>query len=134
MAVKLICRLYGKQSIKPIPRHQGPRNSRKGSNLVILKIITLLVAAILEVGGDALIRAGLRGTYAWLAAGAVTLFAYGVTVNQSPLDFGRLMGAYIAVFFVVSQVIAAAVFHQPPSRSTLAGGVLIVAGGFILLI
>jgi len=55
-------------------------------------------------------------------------------VNQGPLDFGRLMGVYIAVFFVVSQIIAIAIFHQMPARTTVAGGALIVSGGLLMMI
>jgi len=53
------------------------------------------------------IRHGL-GRSAWhlLALAAVTLVVYGLVVNPNRLiDFGRLMGLYIAVFFVVSQVL-----------------------------
>ena len=76
--------------------------------------IALLMAALLEVSGDALTRMGLRGRPMLLAAGGLTLFVYGVVVNQGRFDFGRLMGAYIAVFFLVSQVIAFAFFRDTP--------------------
>jgi hypothetical protein len=33
------------------------------------------------------------------------LFCYGVVLNQAPFDFGWLIGAYVATFFVVGQVI-----------------------------
>lgn len=101
---------------------------------MILTLSMLIGAAILEVGGDALIRFGLNGARGWIFAGAASLTFYGVVVNQGALDFGRLMGAYIAIFFVVSQVIAVAFFHQAPSRSTLAGGSLIVAGGLLMML
>ena len=63
---------------------------------------------MLEIGGDAAIR-HCRDRSAWhsLALGAVTLVAYGLVVNANRLiDFGRLPGLYIAVFFVVSQVLS----------------------------
>jgi NAD-dependent dihydropyrimidine dehydrogenase PreA subunit len=47
----------------------------------------LVIAAALEVGGDALIRIGLEGATYSMAAGALTLFAYGFVVNKSGLDF-----------------------------------------------
>ena len=84
--------------------------------------IALLMAALLEVSGDALTRMGLRGRPLLLAAGGLTLFVYGVVVNQGRFDFGRLMGAYIAVFFLVSQAIAFAFFRDTPNYKTLAGG------------
>lgn len=101
---------------------------------MILTIAILIGAAILEVGGDALVRIGLAGARGWIVAGAAVLTTYGVVVNLSGLDFGRLMGVYIAVFFVVAQVIALAIFHQPPTRSTLAGGALVVAGGIVMML
>jgi drug/metabolite transporter superfamily protein YnfA len=96
--------------------------------------IALVIAALLEVSGDALTRMGLREHPILLAAGALTLFIYGVVVNQGRLDFGRLMGAYIAVFFLVSQVVAFAFFRDTPDYKTLAGGLLIVLGGAVIML
>ena len=48
--------------------------------------------------------------------------------------FGRLTGAYIAVFFLVSQVIALAFFRDTPDYKTLAGGLLIVVGGAVIML
>jgi drug/metabolite transporter superfamily protein YnfA len=93
----------------------------------------MIGAALLETGGDAMIRHGLARQWLFLAAGAASLVIYGILVNQGSLDFGRLMGCYIAVFFVVSQVIAWLFFHQVPAIRTLFGGALIVAGGLAIL-
>jgi drug/metabolite transporter superfamily protein YnfA len=102
---------------------------------LILKTLAILVlAAALEVSGDALIRLGLRGPAYWLAAGAVILFTYGVLVNQGGVDFNRLMGIYIAIFFVVSQVISLILFKQLPDDRILVGGGFIVAGGLLILL
>lgn len=94
----------------------------------------LILAALLEVGGDALVRSGLRGggRVAGFAAGAVALFAYGVVVNAPRWDFGRLLGVYIAVFFVVSQVIAYFAFRGRPTTPILVGGSLVVIGGLVM--
>jgi len=94
-------------------------------------LVALVVAALLEIGGDALIRAGLLRARWWaLAAGALGLVAYGFVVNVNrDVDFGRLMGTYITVFFVVSQLVGMVAFgERPPARVVLAGA-LIVAGG-----
>lgn len=102
---------------------------------MILKTLAILVlAAALEVGGDALVRIGLRGPAYWLAAGGLVLFAYGVLVNLSGIDFNRLMGIYIAVFFVVSQVISFIFFKQIPDDRILLGGGFIVTGGLLILL
>src|ERR1700760_1382575 len=76
-------------------------------NIWILAVLTL--AAALESGGDALVRFGLHAPalpmrIGFMAAGALVLFTYGVTVNLPPWDFGRLLGVYVALFFVVAQL------------------------------
>jgi len=42
------------------------------------------------------------------------------------------MGVYIAVFFVVSQVVAWALLAERPSAVRMIGGALIVAGGLVI--
>lgn len=92
----------------------------------------LALAALLECGGDALIRLGLRGARWSLVVGAVALVVYGFVVNLARWDFNRLMGAYIAVFFVVSQLLAVLLFRERLQTPAYVGGALIVAGGLIL--
>jgi drug/metabolite transporter superfamily protein YnfA len=100
-------------------------------------LLLLFTAALMEAGGDAVIRMGLRATDTktralYFIAGAVVLFLYGYLVNASSWDFGRLLGVYVVFFFVVAQLLSWMVFHQPPSRSVLLGGAFIVAGGVII--
>ena len=102
-----------------------------------ITILILLAAAILEAGGDALVRIGLRssasGTRAlYFAFGAIALFSYGWTVNAPSWDFGRVLGLYVVFFFVIAQAIAWYFFGQPPSRGVLAGGFLIICGGSVI--
>ena len=99
-----------------------------------LTVGSLVLAAALESGGDALMRHGLtRGPRAWVVAGALVLALYGVVVNADRrVDFSTLMGTYIAVFFVVSQAIAVAFMGDRPAPTTLAGGILIIAGGALV--
>jgi len=94
----------------------------------------LVLAALLEIGGDAAIRHGLvRSAWPWLTLGGTALVAYGLAVNANrALLFGQLMGLYIAVFFVVSQAIAVAVFGERLSLPLVTGGVLIVLGGIVV--
>ena len=102
--------------------------------MILKTLAVLILAALLEVGGDALVRIGLH-TYGYpLAAGAFALFAYGVLVNQSGVDFNRLMGIYIAIFFVVSQAISLILFRQVPDDRILLGGGFIVTGGLVILL
>jgi small multidrug resistance family-3 protein len=97
----------------------------------------LLLAAILEAGGDALVRLGLHNDaparrLGFFAVGAVVLFLYGLTVNVPNWDFGRLLGVYVTLFFVIAQVINLVVFHVRPGAPILVGGALIVAGGLVM--
>jgi small multidrug resistance family-3 protein len=96
----------------------------------------LFLAAVLEAGGDALVRKGLHtaalNRAAFLMAGAAVLFLYGCTVNAPAWDFGRLIGVYVVFFFVVAQIIGWLSFGQVPSVKILVGGVCIVAGGVII--
>jgi hypothetical protein len=66
-----------------------------------------------------------------MLAGAVTLYCYGLILNLAPLDWGRLMGAYVATFFVVGQVINLVVFRTAPTLPIVVGGLFILMGGAI---
>jgi small multidrug resistance family-3 protein len=97
-----------------------------------VSLLVLVAAAIAEVLGDLGVRRGLAGHVAGYAVGVLLLAAYGLLVNLPALGFGRALGLYIAVFFVVSQAVAFLWFGERPSPSLLAGGVLIVAGGLVI--
>ncbi|MBS1875427.1 MAG: hypothetical protein JSU00_19600 [Acidobacteria bacterium] len=96
----------------------------------------LMLAALLEAGGDAVIRTSLKASgvqrAALLALGTLVLGAYGYAVNSPPWDFGRLLGLYVVFFFIAAQAISWIGFRQPPSMAVLAGGALIVLGGVII--
>ena len=92
----------------------------------------LTVAAVLEAGGDALVRLGLRSSRWALVGGSLALVCYGFLVNLTRWDFGRLMGVYIALFFVVAQLIALVAFREKLQIPVLVGGGLIMAGGLVL--
>ncbi len=93
----------------------------------------LVAAALLECGGVAIVRFSVGRQWPLLALGAASLLAYSVVVNRGGVDFGRLMGSYIATFFVVSQAIALIMFGEVPAPRTLLGGALIIAGGMTIL-
>jgi drug/metabolite transporter superfamily protein YnfA len=102
-----------------------------------LILAVLLLAALLEAGGDALVRKGLHSSagtprLVFLLAGAAVLFLYGWTVNTPPWDFGRLLGLYVVFFFLCAQAISWLVFDQRPSVAVLIGGALIGVGGIII--
>ena len=83
-------------------------------------IAILFLAALLEAGDYAFIRAGLHKPLFWqkatlFAVAAVVLFAYGYTVNSPPWDFGKLLGLYVVFFFLTAQAISWLAFKQFPS-------------------
>lgn len=106
-----------------------------------VSMIVLLLAAVLEAGGDALMRNGLHAPsfgrrLLFLLAGGLVLSLYGYTVNtpQSDFgrDFGRLLGVYVVFFFVVAQAINWIAFGQKPTLSLVFGGILMAAGGLVV--
>jgi hypothetical protein len=70
----------------------------------------LIAATSLEATGDALVRLGINQNQ-WLVrcllfvAGAILLFGYGLSVNLAPVDFGRVVGLYIAMLFIMWQTV-----------------------------
>jgi drug/metabolite transporter superfamily protein YnfA len=100
-------------------------------------LLLLFAAALLEAGGDALLRAGFHASNTAMRVclfviGGLVLFTYGYVVIAQPWDFGRLLGVYVVFFFVVAQLISWIIFHQRPSAGLLIGGVFIVTGGIII--
>ncbi len=93
----------------------------------------LLVAAVLEVGGDAVIRRGLYGGGGLLVvAGVVVLGGYGIVVNLVPWEFSKLLGVYVGVFAAVSVLCGRFVFGESVPTSTWLGLVLVIAGGLVI--
>ncbi|MFC3070483.1 hypothetical protein [Phenylobacterium soli] len=100
-------------------------------------LLLLVLAALLETGGDALVRSGLhagdgRWRIALIVLGGVVLTSYGLVVNAPPWDFGRLLGVYVVLFFLAAQLMNLLVFRTPPSPPVLIGGLLIAAGGVVM--
>ncbi len=90
-------------------------------------------AAMLEVGGDAVVRRGLRGcSLAIILLGCATLGAYGVLVNTVRWDFSRLLGVYVAVFALVSILCGRFVFKENVPAATWIGLAVIISGGMII--
>jgi hypothetical protein len=100
-------------------------------------LILLVIATLLEVSGDAVVRMAIYNhvgaiRIALYLVGAALLFGYGSFLNLAPIEFGRVVGLYIATLFVVWQVINFIAFRTLPTMPILAGGVLVIAGGAII--
>ena len=98
-----------------------------------LAIFVFLIAALLEVAGDAVIRVGLRGGgFMVIVIGFSMLGTYGVVVNLLGWDFSRLFGVYVAVFATVAVLVGRLVFHEAVPASTWTGLAVVVVGGLII--
>jgi len=92
--------------------------------------LIFILSAVLEVGGDAMTRKGLRGSgLFFLLAGFVMLGCYGLVVNMVRWDFSKLLGVYVAVFALVSVLCGQFVFKENIPLSTWFGLGLIILGG-----
>ena len=97
----------------------------------------LIVATGLEVTGDALVRKALFGQpglarIGLFLVGAGLLAGYGTFLNLAPLEFGQVVGLYIATLFVMWQILTFVIFRSLPTMPILLGGALIIAGGLIV--
>ena len=102
-----------------------------------IALLVLFVAAVLEAGGDALVRSGLHSPLLLrrvelILLGSIVLASYGVVVNLPPWDFGRLLGVYVTLFFLVAQLINWLGFGLKPTVPILVGGALIMIGGLVI--
>ena len=100
-------------------------------------LVFLLIATILEVSGDALVRKGIynhtgSARIGLMVIGAALLFGYGLSLNLAPLEFGQVVGLYIATLFVVWQIINFVAFRTLPNLPSVVGGALIIAGGLLI--
>lgn len=103
----------------------------------LVTILFLIVATTLEVSGDALLRKSMfqfTGAYrvVCMLISAALLLGYGAALNMAPVEFGKVVGLYIATLFIIWQIINFLVFHTVPPLSVLVGGALIVTGGLIV--
>jgi hypothetical protein len=97
----------------------------------------LTIAALLEAWGDSFFQAGFYRSSGFtrilmLVAGTAVLALYGTTVNVPRWDFGKLLGVYVALFFLAAQLLAKFRFGQAPTPPIYVGGALIVTGGLVV--
>lgn len=99
--------------------------------------LLLLAATVLEVSGDAVVRTAIYQQVgsvrlAWLLGGSMLLLGYGAFLNIAPVEFGRVVGLYIATLLVVWQIINFVAFRTLPGLPVWLGGALVIAGGVII--
>jgi hypothetical protein len=100
-------------------------------------VVLLLAATILEVSGDAVVRMAMYNhvgilRFGLYLGGAALLFGYASFLNLAPLEFGQVVGLYLATLYVVWQVINFMAFRAVPTLPIIVGGALVIAGGAII--
>jgi drug/metabolite transporter superfamily protein YnfA len=95
--------------------------------------IVFALAAIFEVGGDAVIRMGIKSNnIVLMLLGAVTLGGYGLIVNSVDWNFAKIFGVYVGAFALVAVLFGKFLFREQIPVSTWAGLLIIVAGGMVI--
>ena len=95
--------------------------------------IVFVAAALLETGGDAVVRHGVRSqSTLWILLGCAVLGLYGLTVNSVRWDFSKLLGVYVAFFALVSVLLGRYAFREQIPLSTWCGLALIILGGLVI--
>jgi small multidrug resistance family-3 protein len=113
----------------------------------------LFISAVFEVGGDALIRQGLKARgLLFIIPGFLILGTYGVILNllSGPqwaskwvdlslfksigveVTFSMLLGVYVAVFAMVSIFGSALFSRERVALSTWMGGGIVLLGGLVI--
>ena len=100
-------------------------------------IIFILIATIFEVSGDAIVRMAIYKysgaiRIGLMLTGGTLLYLYGFSLNLAPVEFGQVVGLYIATLFVVWQVINFIAFQTLPTLPSIVGGLFIFTGGMII--
>ena len=99
----------------------------------------VLAATIFEAAGDAILRIALH-SHSWhlrasyFVAGALLLTLYGSSLNLAPVEFGKVVGLYVALLYIVFQVANYIAFKAKPTLPVFVGGTLIVAGGLLVIL
>lgn len=105
--------------------------------MTVIRSITLfLLAAVAEIGGAWLVWQGVREHrgLAWIAAGVVSLGAYGfVATFQPDPHFGRILAAYGGVFVAGSLAWGVIVDGFQPDRWDLVGATTCLIGVAVIM-
>jgi len=97
----------------------------------------VLAATVLEAFGDAVVRVALTHPSASMRialflVGGVCLTLYGTSLNLAPVDFATVTGTYVAMLFVMFQIMNYLFFRTLPTVPVVVGAILIAAGGLVV--
>jgi small multidrug resistance family-3 protein len=95
--------------------------------------LILIGASVLEVGGDVIIRKGLRGSSLILIiTGCIILSSYAIIVNMMKWEFSKIFGIYVAFFALTSILFGQLIFKETIPLSTWLGLLVILCGAMII--
>ncbi|MFZ0505489.1 MAG: hypothetical protein WAM44_17350 [Chthoniobacterales bacterium] len=95
--------------------------------------MAFFLAAIFEVGGDAVIRMGIKSNnLVLMLLGAATLGGYGLIVNSVDWSFAKIFGVYVGAFALVAVLFGKFLFREQIPLSTWIGLAIIVTGGLVI--
>lgn len=101
--------------------------------MTYLTWLIFIGAAVLEVGGDAVVRKGLRGSsLIVILIGFAMLGSYGIVVNTVKWDFSKLLGVYVAIFAIISILFGRFVFDEHIPNTTWIGVIIIFCGAMMI--
>ena len=102
-------------------------------HMQFLPWLAFALAAIFEVGGDAVVRMGIKGNnFILMLLGAATLGGYGLIVNSVDWSFSKIFGVYVGAFALVAVLFGKFVFREQIPLSTWIGVIIILAGGMVI--
>jgi drug/metabolite transporter superfamily protein YnfA len=103
------------------------------NSMTIVAWVVFFIGALLEVGGDLVIRMGLRGGgKIVIVLGMAVLASYGLIVNSIPWDFSRIFGIYVSLFALMSVLCGRFVLQEQVPVSTWLGLAFILSGALIV--
>ena len=103
------------------------------TTMQFLPWIAFGLAAIFEVGGDAVIRMGIKSNnLVLILLGAGTLGGYGLIVNSVDWDFGKIFGVYVGAFALAAILFGKFLFREQIPVTTWIGLLIIISGGLVI--
>jgi drug/metabolite transporter superfamily protein YnfA len=95
--------------------------------------IAFVLAAVFEVGGDAVVRMGIKNhNIILMLLGAATLGGYGLIVNSVDWNFAKIFGVYVGAFALIAILFGKFLFREQIPPSTWIGLFVIICGGMII--
>ena len=99
----------------------------------IVAWIAFALAAVFEVGGDAVIRMWIKyNNVIVMVFGALSLAGYGLIVNTLDWDFSMILGVYVAVFALAGVLFGRFVFRESIPFTTWLGLGFVIVGALII--